>query len=215
MYEKILKRLLDIVFSFVGIVVLFVPMIIIIAVIRFDSKGRALFPQTRVGIHKRQFKIYKFRTMYINTPENVPTRKFRDAEKWITKPGRFLRKTSLDELPQLLNILRGDMSFVGPRPVIPDEIDLITERDNYGANDVLPGLTGWAQVNGRDELDIFRKSQLDGEYVKELKRGIFYAVKMDLKCVLKTVKSVIKKEGVLEGGENIEAESKEKEETNV
>lgn len=215
MYEKFLKRLLDVIFSFIGIVILLVPMLIIIAVIRVDSKGKALFSQTRVGLHKKQFKIYKFRTMYTETPENVPTRKFYDAEKWITKPGRFLRKTSLDELPQLLNILKGDMSFVGPRPVIPDEIDLIEERDGYGANDILPGLTGWAQVNGRDELDVFEKARLDGEYVEELKRGNFFAVKMDLKCVLKTVKSVAKREGILDNGKNIEVESKEKEETNV
>ena len=214
MYEKILKRLLDIVFSFVGIVVLFVPMIIIIAVIRFDSKGRALFPQTRVGIHKRQFKIYKFRTMYIETPENVPTRDLSAPDKWMTKVGRFLRRTSIDELPQLFNILKGEMSFVGPRPVIPVESDLVDAREMYNANDVLPGLTGLAQINGRDEISVEEKAQIDGAYAAYLKNGHFQGFLVDVKCLFKTVICVFKGEGIA-GIKPRNKKNKQRDKTNV
>ena len=215
MYKKFFKRLFDIVFSLLGIAVLALPMLIIVLVIRIDSKGCAVFSQTRVGLHKKHFNIYKFRTMYIETPMNVPTKDLQDPRKWITKPGRILRKTSLDELPQLFNILKGEMSFVGPRPVIPFEDDLIAQRDINGSNDVLPGLTGWAQVNGRDELESVVKARFDGEYVRELERGFFPAIGMDLKCVFKTVKSVVKKEGILDNYYYENKDEQTKEETKV
>ena len=215
MYIKFFKRLFDIIFSLLGIVVLALPMLITVLVIRIDSKGGALFTQTRVGLHKKPFKIYKFRTMYIETPENIPSRDFEDPRRWITKPGRILRKTSLDEIPQLFNILKGEMSFIGPRPVIPNEDDLIALRDANGSNSVLPGLTGWAQVNGRDELEALPKSKFDGEYVKALEKGFFSAVNMDVKCIFMTVKSVIKKEGILDNHYYEDETGKPKEKTKI
>jgi O-antigen biosynthesis protein WbqP len=215
MYKKFFKRLFDIIFSLLGIIFLALPMLIIVIIIRIDSKGRAVFSQTRVGLHKKPFKIYKFRTMYIETPENIPSRDFEDPRRWITKPGRILRKTSLDEIPQLFNILKGEMSFIGPRPVIPNEDDLIALRDANGSNSVLPGLTGWAQVNGRDELESLPKSKFDGEYVKALEKGFFSAVSMDVKCIFMTVKSVIKKEGILDNHYYEDESEKPKNETKI
>ena len=215
MYKKFFKRLFDIIFSLIGIIFLALPMLIIVIIIRTNSKGCALFSQTRVGLDKKTFKIYKFRTMYIETPENIPSRDFEDPGRWITKPGRILRKTSLDEIPQLFNILKGEMSFVGPRPVIPNEEDLIAMRDENGSNSVLPGLTGWAQVNGRDELEALTKSKFDGEYVKALEKGFFSAVGMDIKCIFMTVKSVIKKEGILDNHYYEDENEKPKEKTKI
>lgn len=193
MYRKI-KRVLDTIISFVGFVILSPVFLILIIAIKVDSKGPILFKQKRVGIHKSHFLIYKFRTMRIDTPKDVPTHLLENPEQYITKVGKFLRKTSLDELPQIVNILKGDMAIVGPRPALWNQYDLIAERDKYGANDVLPGLTGWAQINGRDELEIEEKARLDGEYVKKM--GFFF----DIKCMVKTFTSVLKHDGVVEGG---------------
>ena len=193
MYRKI-KRVLDTIISFVGFVILSPVFLILIIAIKADSKGPILFKQKRVGIHKSHFLIYKFRTMRIDTPKDVPTHLLENPEQYITKVGKFLRKTSLDELPQIVNILKGDMAIVGPRPALWNQYDLIEERDKYGANDILPGLTGWAQINGRDELEIEEKARLDGEYVKKM--GFFF----DIKCMVKTFTSVLKHDGVVEGG---------------
>lgn len=168
--------------------------LIIIIAIKIDSKGPIIFKQKRIGINKSEFYILKFRTMYIDTPKDVPTHLLENPEKWITKVGMFIRKTSLDELPQLINILKGDMSFIGPRPALWNQYDLIEEREKYGANDVPVGLTGWAQVNGRDELPIAEKAKLDGEYANKI------SLWMDIKCLFKTIFSVLKSDGVVEGG---------------
>lgn len=194
MYERVIKRLLDIVLSLAGIAVLAVPMLIISLAIKLGSPGPVFFRQKRFGIHKSFFNILKFRTMRTDTPKDVPTHMLADPAKWITRTGAFLRKTSLDELPQLFNIFAGQMSVIGPRPALWNQDDLIAERDRYGANDVKPGLTGWAQINGRDELPIDVKAKLDGEYVKKLSFGF------DSKCFFGTVKSVLRHEGVVEGG---------------
>ncbi|MDP3306584.1 MAG: sugar transferase [Erysipelotrichaceae bacterium] len=192
-YLKI-KRLIDIIVSFIGIVVL-IPVFGLISIfIKIDSTGPILFKQRRFGIHKQHFDILKFRTMRIDTPKDSPTHLLENPEYWITKVGKFLRKTSLDELPQIFNILKGDMSIIGPRPALWNQFDLIDERDKYGANDVPVGLTGWAQINGRDELEIDVKARLDGEYTRNI--GLI----MDIKCFFGTIFSVLKSEGVVEGG---------------
>ena len=201
MYKKILKRLLDILLSTVGIIILAVPMGIIAIAIKADSKGPVFFKQKRVGLNKEYFEILKFRTMRIDTPRDVPTHELSDPQKWITKVGNILRKTSLDELPQLFNIFKGEMSVIGPRPALWNQFDLIEERDKYNANSVRPGLTGLAQISGRDELEIPIKAKLDGEYVNKMS-FIF-----DCKCFLKTIKSVLKSEGFVEGNTD---ENKEK-----
>lgn len=201
MYKKILKRLLDILLSTVGIIILAVPMGIISIAIKADSKGPVFFKQKRVGLNKEYFEILKFRTMRIDTPRDVPTHELSDPQKWITKVGNILRKTSLDELPQLFNIFKGEMSVIGPRPALWNQFDLIEERDKYNANSVRPGLTGLAQISGRDELEIPIKAKLDGEYVNKMS-FIF-----DCKCFLKTIKSVLKSEGFVEGNTD---ENKEK-----
>ncbi len=207
MYTRYVKRTLDILLSLCGIVALMFPMGLIALAIKIDSKGPVLFKQKRIGIHKSNFYIFKFRTMYADTPKDVPTAELTDSGKWITRTGKILRKTSLDELPQLFNILRGEMSIIGPRPALWNQFDLIKERDKYGVNDVRPGLTGWAQINGRDEIDIEEKSRLDGEYVQKIS-FIF-----DCKCFLKTIKSVLKSDGFVEGSceefnQNIEKSQK-------
>lgn len=194
MYGKVIKRVLDFILSLVAFIILFIPFLILVIWIKLDSKGPVLFKQKRVGINKTHFNILKFRTMRIDTPKDTPTHLLENPDQYITKAGKFLRKTSLDELPQLINIIKGDMAIVGPRPALWNQYDLIEERDKYGANDILPGLTGWAQINGRDELEIPIKAAFDGEYVKKLSLG------MDIKCILGTVKSVLKHEGVVEGG---------------
>lgn len=194
MYKKFFKRLIDVVLSFLGIVVLSLPLLIIVIAIKLDSKGPVFFKQKRVGIHKTYFNILKFRTMRIDTPHDMPTHMLSNPDMWITKVGKFLRKTSLDELPQLFNIFVGDMSVIGPRPALWNQDDLIAEREKYGANDVKPGLTGWAQINGRDELEIDVKAKLDGEYVEKMSFGF------DCKCFFGTITSVLKSDGVVEGG---------------
>ena len=194
MYKHFLKRVIDVVLSGIGILVLIPVWLILFLAIKLDSKGPIFFKQKRIGIHKKTFNILKFRTMRIDTPHDVPTHMLENPEKWITKVGRFLRKTSLDELPQIFNIFVGQMSIIGPRPALWNQDDLIAERDKYGANDVMPGLTGWAQINGRDELEIPVKAALDGEYVK---RQSFL---FDCKCFFGTILSVLKHDGVVEGG---------------
>lgn len=194
MYEHIFKRLIDIVLSGIGIIFLGIPMLVIAVAIKIDSPGPVLFSQKRVGIHKTHFNILKFRSMRIDTPHDAPTHELSDPKKWITKVGGFLRKTSLDELPQLFNIFSGEMSIIGPRPALWNQYDLIEERDKYGANGIKPGLTGWAQINGRDELEISVKAKLDGEYVERL------SFVFDCKCFLGTITSVLKADGVVEGG---------------
>lgn len=188
-----LKRGIDFCLSLLGIIILFPLFVLLIVLIKADSPGPVLFKQKRVGIHKKHFNILKFRTMRIDTPKDTPTHMLEDPDKWITKVGKFLRKTSLDELPQIFNILLGQMSIIGPRPALWNQYDLIAERDKYGANDIMPGLTGWAQINGRDELPIDVKARLDGEYVKKM------GLKMDTKCFLKTITAVLKSDGVVEG----------------
>lgn len=193
MYKK-LKNMIDRVLALVGLVVLSPVFVVLILAIKLDSRGPVLFRQKRVGIHKCHFNILKFRTMRIDTPKDTPTHLLENPEQYITRVGRFLRKTSLDELPQMINIIRGDMAIVGPRPALWNQYDLIEERDKYGANDILPGLTGWAQINGRDELPIDVKAKLDGEYVL---RQSFW---MDLRCIFGTAVSVLRQDGVVEGG---------------
>ena len=188
------KRIIDRFLALIGLIILSPFFLSLMLVIKMDSRGQIFFKQKRVGIHKKHFNILKFRTMRIDTPKDTPTHLLKNPEQYITKVGRFLRKTSLDELPQIINILKGDMAIVGPRPALWNQYDLIAERDKYGANDILPGLTGWAQINGRDELPIDVKAQLDGEYVKKM------SFIMDLKCILGTVVSVAKQDGVVEGG---------------
>ena len=190
----VIKKILDRLLALVGLCILSPVFLILVAAIKLDSKGPVLFRQKRVGINKTYFNILKFRTMKIDTPKDMPTHLLKDPQQYITKVGGFLRKTSLDELPQIINILKGDMAIVGPRPALWNQYDLIEERDKYGANYILPGLTGWAQINGRDELPIAVKARLDGEYVKRM--GFL----MDVRCILGTVISVVKQEGIVEGG---------------
>ena len=189
-----LKRVIDIVISGLAIVVLSPVLLLIAIAIKLDSKGPVLFKQKRVGKNKSHFMIYKFRSMYVDAPSDMPTHLLKDPSAMITKVGAFLRKTSLDELPQLFNIFKGEMAIVGPRPALWNQYDLIEERDKYGANNIRPGLTGWAQINGRDELEIDEKSKLDGYYVKNMSFGL------DVKCFFGTFLSVAKSEGVVEGG---------------
>lgn len=193
MYKKFVKRTIDVVLSAGGIVVLAIPMGLVAVAIKLDSKGPVFFKQKRVGENKEHFEILKFRTMYTDTPKDVPTHELSDPTKWITGVGKILRKTSLDELPQLFNIFKGEMSIIGPRPALWNQFDLIEERDKYGANGVRPGLTGLAQISGRDELEIPVKAKLDGEYVEKM------SFAFDVKCFLKTIGSVIKSEGFVEG----------------
>ena len=188
------KRIVDIILSLMGLIVLSPIFLVIVIAIKIDSKGPVLFQQKRIGIHKTPFYILKFRTMRIDTPKDTPTHLLKSPEQWITRVGKILRKTSLDELPQIINILKGEMSIIGPRPALWNQYDLIKERDKYGANDIKPGLTGWAQVNGRDALPMEVKAKLDGEYAKKV--GLL----LDAKCFLKTVRSVFKSDGILEGG---------------
>lgn len=194
MYQKGIKRILGL-WMAVTITVCISPILALIAIaIKCESKGPVLFRQKRVGRYKKLFEIYKFRSMRIDTPRDTATHLLQNPESYITKVGKFLRKTSLDELPQLFNIIKGDMAWVGPRPALWNQYDLIEERDKYGANDVMPGLTGWAQINGRDELEIPVKAKLDGEYVKRC------SFLFDARCFLGTFFSVLRQEGVVEGG---------------
>lgn len=189
-----IKRFIDIFLSLIGLIVLAPIFLVLIILIKMDSKGPVLFKQKRVGKGKTYFNILKFRTMRIDTPKDMPTHLLENPEQYITKVGKFLRKTSLDELPQIWNIFVGEMSIIGPRPALWNQYDLIAERDKYGANEIRPGLTGWAQINGRDELPIKVKARLDGEYVQRMN------LKFDFNCFLETIISVLKKDGVVEGG---------------
>lgn len=194
MYRHFFKPLFDFLLSFIGIIVLIPVWIILVLAILIDDPGPIFFTQKRVGIHKKFFRILKFRTMKVSTPHDVPTHMLENPEQYITRVGKILRKTSLDELPQIFNIFVGQMSIIGPRPALWNQDDLVAERDKYGANDVKPGLTGWAQINGRDELEIPIKAKFDGEYVQKLSFG------MDIKCFFGTIFKVLKHDGVVEGG---------------
>lgn len=194
MYRKYGKRLLDIVLSALGLLVLLPVFVLIAVAIEVDDPGPVLFRQKRVGIHKTHFQIMKFRTMKVDTPKDTPTHLLANPEQYITRVGKVLRKTSLDELPQIFQIFTGEMSIIGPRPALWNQFDLIAERDRYGANDVRPGLTGWAQINGRDELPIDVKARLDGEYVRNI------SFSFDCKCFFGTIVSVLRSDGVVEGG---------------
>lgn len=204
MYSHCLKRVLDCLLSLCGLLVLWPIFLIIAIAIKIDDPGPVFFSQKRVGLHKRYFQLYKFRSMKVSTPD-VPTHLLEHPEQYISRVGGFLRKTSLDELPQLLNILKGDMAVIGPRPALWSQEDLIAQRDKYGANDVRPGLTGWAQINGRDELTIEEKSAYDGEYVRKL------SFAFDCKCFFGTIGAVLRHDGVVEGGTGTLEEQKEKE----
>ncbi len=193
MYANCIKRLLAVILSFLGILLLSWLFLILIIAIKIDSRGPIFFKQKRVGKNKKHFMILKFRTMRIDTPHDMPTHMLQNPDQYITRVGKVLRKTSLDELPQLFNILVGHMAIIGPRPALWNQFDLIEERDRYGANDVRPGLTGWAQINGRDELEIPVKAKLDGEYVQKLGFGF------DCKCFFGTIGKVLKSDGVVEG----------------
>lgn len=194
MYQKWIKRIVGLLMALL-ITVCISPVLLLIAIaIKCESRGPVLFKQKRVGLHKELFEIYKFRSMRADTPKDTATHLLQNPESYITKVGRVLRKTSLDELPQIFNIIKGDMAWVGPRPALWNQYDLIEERDKYGANDVMPGLTGWAQINGRDELEIPVKAKLDGEYVKRC--GFLF----DTRCFLGTFLSVLRQDGVVEGG---------------
>ena len=192
-----IKRPLGFSIALVAYIVLIPIFVLIMAAIKLESRGPVFFKQKRVGLNKNHFNILKFRTMYIETPNDTPTHLLADPDVYITRVGKILRKTSLDELPQLFNILKGEMAFVGPRPALWNQYDLIDERDKYKANDTLPGLTGWAQINGRDELPIEVKAKLDGDYVRRM--GLL----MDTRCFVATVFSVLKSDGVVEGGTGV------------
>lgn len=194
MYEKVFKRIIDVLLSAIGIIVLAIPMMIVAIIIKFDSPGKVFFKQERVGKNKKSFYILKFRTMYSDTPKNVPTHLLSNPETYITKIGKILRKTSIDELPQIFCIFAGSMSIIGPRPALFNQTDLIEKRDQCGANDIKPGLTGLAQIRGRDELPIDEKARLDGEYVQKMS---FW---FDLKLFFGTIISVLKSDGIIEGG---------------
>jgi len=189
-----IKRGMDFVLALVALLLFWWVFAILCIAIKLDSPGPIFFKQKRVGLHKTHFHILKFRTMRVDTPKDMPTHMLSNPDQYITKVGKFLRKSSLDELPQIINILKGEMSIVGPRPALWNQYDLIEERDKYGANDVVPGLTGWAQINGRDELEIPIKAKLDGEYVEK------FGLVMDIKCFLGTITAVLFHKGVVEGG---------------
>lgn len=193
MYKNFIKRFFDILLSLTALIILAVPMIIFALIIKREDKGPVFFLQKRIGLNKSNFMIYKFRTMKSSTPHDMPTHMLQDADKYILKCGSWMRLYSIDELPQLFNILKGDMAVVGPRPALWNQFDLIEERDKYGANDVKPGLTGWAQIKGRDTISIEEKARLDGEYVK--KQSFIF----DLICIILTVKQVLTHSGVSEG----------------
>lgn len=195
-----IKRFFDVVLSFIAVILCLIPMAIVAVLVKMDSKGPVLFKQKRVGKDKSTFMILKFRTMRIDTPSDMPTHLLTDPHAFITKVGRFLRSMSLDELPQLFNILKGDMSIIGPRPALWNQDDLIAERDKYSVNSIRPGLTGWAQVNGRDDLAIPDKAKLDGEYFAKM--GFLF----DAKCLFLTVKAVLTRKGITEGKVKVDTE---------
>jgi O-antigen biosynthesis protein WbqP len=193
-YKTYVKKIIDFILSVIGLIVLSPVFLLLIICIKFDSKGPIFFKQRRIGKNKSEFHILKFRTMKIDTPKDTPTHLLKDPDSYITRFGKILRKTSLDELPQIINIFKGEMSIIGPRPCLWNQYDLIGEREKYGANDIYPGLTGWAQINGRDELPIDIKAKLDGEYVEKL------SFMFDVRCFFGTIISILKHDGVVEGG---------------
>lgn len=193
MYIHFFKRSIDFILSLAGIIILAIPMVIVAVIIKIDSPGAVFFRQKRIGKNKSEFYILKFRSMRADTPGNVPTHKLGNANGYITKTGAFIRKYSIDEIPQLFNILKGDMAVIGPRPALWNQYDLVAERDKYGANGVRPGLTGWAQINGRDELPIEEKARFDGEYVEKM------SFLFDVRCFFGTIFSVLRHDGVVEG----------------
>lgn len=199
-YDGIVKRLLDIVLSFLGLVILFPVFLSFAIAIKIDDPGPVFFTQKRIGRNKQYFKLHKFRSMKMSTPHDTPTHMLDNPEQYITKVGGFVRKFSIDELPQVWDIFVGNMSIIGPRPALWNQDVLTSERDKWGANDIKPGLTGWAQINGRDELEISVKAELDGEYSRKLKAGGFKAFVFDCKCFLGTLFSVARGDGVVEGG---------------
>ena len=194
MYRKFFKRVIDLILSGLALLILAVPLLILALIVKLDSKGPVLFWQKRVGLNKRTFMMPKFRSMYTETPAEMPTHLLDDPQRWITPVGKIYRKLSIDELPQILSIFTGKMSIIGPRPALWNQFDLIEERDKYGSNDVRPGLTGWAQINGRDELEIPVKAKLDGEYVEQM------SFLFDCKCFFGTILAVLRRDGVVEGG---------------
>jgi len=200
MYEKHIKRMIDFTLSLIGLIITSPLFLIISIAIKLESKGPVFFKQERIGKNKKHFYILKFRTMRVDTPKDMPTHMLKNAKNYITKIGGFLRTTSLDELPQIINILKGEMSIIGPRPALWNQEDLIQERDKYKANDIIPGLTGWAQVNGRDELPIDIKAKFDGEYVEKI------SLLFDIKIFFKTILKVFKHDGVVEGKQEKEEE---------
>ncbi|MBP5256557.1 MAG: sugar transferase [Clostridia bacterium] len=199
MYEKVIKRSFDIVISSLSLILLSWLFLLIMLVIVADDPGPVFFRQKRVGKNGKYFSLFKFRTMRTDAPHDTPTHLLTDPEKHITRVGRFLRKSSLDELPQLINIFTGKMSLIGPRPALWNQYDLLEEREKYGANSLRPGLTGWAQINGRDEISNVEKAKLDGEYAEKIRKGGFTAFGFDVKCFIGTIFSVAKAEGVREG----------------
>lgn len=220
MYKHVIKRLLDILISGIAIIVLAVPMLIVSIIIVIDDPGPVLFRQKRIGVNKNgqisYFMIWKFRSMKMDAPHDAPTHMLQNPDQYITRVGKFIRKTSIDELPQIYQVFLGKLSCIGPRPGLWNQTDLWEKREQYGANDVKPGITGWAQINGRDELELDEKARLDGEYAAALNSGKGFA--MDVKCLFGTVKAVLKSDGVVEGGtgdtgkktENLDEEKIEK-----
>lgn len=204
MYKHIVKRFFDFILSFIAIILLALPMLIIAIAIKIDDPGPVFFKQKRVGKKKNgeitYFNIWKFRSMKMSTPHDTPTHLLENPDQYITRVGRFIRKTSLDELPQIYQVFTSKLSIIGPRPALWSQDDLVAEREKYGANDVKPGITGWAQINGRDELEIDVKAKFDGEYASALNAGKFKGFAMDFKCFFGTIKSVLKSDGVVEGG---------------
>lgn len=200
MYKSVVKRGIDIFLSGLGLICLSWLFLILIIAVKVDDPGPAFFTQRRVGKNKELFLLHKFRSMKMSTPRDTPTHLLENPEQYITRIGKFLRKSSLDELPQIWDIFIGKMSIIGPRPALWNQDDLVAERDKYGANDLIPGLTGWAQINGRDELEIHVKAKLDGEYTTALNAGHFKGFLMDCRCFFGTIISVLKSDGVVEGG---------------
>lgn len=199
-FEKYIKRIIDIVLSFTGLVFL-APIIGVVSILIFvEDPGSVIFTQERIGKNKKHFKLHKLRSMKLSTPHDTPTHLLENPEQYILKCGRTIRRLSIDELPQLWDILVGNMSIIGPRPALWNQYDLIEERDKYGANDIKPGLTGWAQINGRDELEISVKARLDGDYTKCLHKSSMSGLMMDIKCFFGTIFSVLRSDGVVEGG---------------
>ena len=220
MYKYVIKRFIDIVLSGMAIILLALPMLIVAIAIKIDDPGPVLFKQKRVGKKKNgeitYFKIWKFRSMKMSTPHDTPTHLLENPEQYITRVGKFIRKTSIDELPQIYQVFTSKISIIGPRPALWSQDDLVAEREKYGANDVKPGITGWAQINGRDELEIDVKAKFDGEYADALNAGKFKGFAMDIKCFFGTIVSVLKSDGVVEGGTGEmkkQEQEKEKEET--